>query len=312
MLVALTIAASAAQAHPLGFGYASLDERVDGAVRVHLRVSGTEQQGSALSLDAPAGCATSGVRVETRADERATWATWRCPTGIRGRALTLRGLEGAGVQVELRARFSDGARFAARFDDDARTHTLDRTGAPASAWRAYLALGARHLAEGVDHLAFMLALALWIPSWRALVVALTGFTLGHSVTLALGALGALRLPSRPVEACIALSVAMVAWELARETAPPRRPGALCAGVGMVHGLGFAGALASVGLPRGARLEALLAFNLGLELAQLAFVGLALIGRWSLRGAGLASPRARRVVIEALGAWSVLLLLQRMV
>jgi hypothetical protein len=156
----------------------------------------------------------------------------------------------------------------------------------------YAAEGVRHLGSGLDHVLFLVALLLpcvltlpgapgasgTAPAPRAslravslqVVGIVTAFTLAHSVTLSLAVLGALGLPARPVEALIAGSVFVVAWNNVRPFLPGR--GAWMAfGFGLVHGLGFAGALAQPGLPRQARGLALLGFNLGVEAGQLAIV-----------------------------------------
>jgi hypothetical protein len=112
------------------------------------------------------------------------------------------------------------------------------------------------------------------------VLAISAFTLGHSATLAAASLGLVRVPSAPVEAAIAASLVAVALALARPDAGAgsglaRRPAALPLGFGLLHGLGFAGALASAGLPGHALPLALLCFNVGIEAGQLALVALAL-------------------------------------
>ena len=140
---------------------------------------------------------------------------------------------------------------------------------------------------GADHVLFVLGLVLLLRNPRRLVGAVTAFTAGHSLTLALASLGALHLPARPVEACIALSVLLLAVELRldRDTLARRRPWLLAGLFGLVHGLGFAGALDEAGLPPDRALETLLGFNLGVEAAQLIIVVAALpIAAWTRSGA----------------------------
>jgi hydrogenase/urease accessory protein HupE len=306
--LALCLAGAAGHAHPLGLGRLAVDESPDGVVQVSLRVSGTEQQGDAMEVPRPEGCARETPDVITREGEtRALRARWRCPRGLRGTPLTVRGLEGSGVQILTRVRFADGRVTEQTLDDTHRA--LDAPGGGGVASR-YLSLGAQHIAEGADHLAFALCLALWIRDRRALLASVTGFTAGHSVTLALSALGLVQLPQRPVEACIALSVALLALELAHGRPPPRRHALLSAAVGLLHGLGFASALREVGLPQAQRGWALLSFNVGVELGQIVFLaGVLSIGALARRAVGDPS-RARRWVVEAVGACSVMWLLQR--
>ena len=157
---------------------------------------------------------------------------------------------------------------------------------------AYLALGVQHILTGVDHLMFVLGLLLLIgPTWQ-LVKTVSAFTVAHSLTLALAALGFLHFPSAVIEALVALSIVFVACELVRPAdAPPtltrRRPWLIAFIFGLLHGLAFAGALAEVGLPGGAAPQALFLFNVGVEIGQLLFIGAALAAIAGLRALGRA-------------------------
>ena len=140
--------------------------------------------------------------------------------------------------------------------------------------RAYLALGIEHILSGIDHLLFVAALLFLVGFRRKLVWTITAFTLAHSLTLASAALGWLTLRSAPVEATIALSIVLVASEALnpRETLARRLPALVAFLFGLVHGLGFAGALADIGLPQNHLATALLTFNVGVEIGQLLAVG----------------------------------------
>jgi hydrogenase/urease accessory protein HupE len=143
---------------------------------------------------------------------------------------------------------------------------------------AYVVLGVEHILGGFDHLMFVLALLFLVSFNRRLVLTITAFTLAHSLTLALSALGLLTLRSPPVEATIALSIMLVAGEaLHKEQTLSRRwPAVVAFLFGLVHGLGFAGALADIGLPQNHLFVALLTFNVGVELGQLLVVGIAYV------------------------------------
>lgn len=148
----------------------------------------------------------------------------------------------------------------------------------------YLILGFEHiLPRGLDHMLFVLGLFLLSTRLRALFWQITAFTLAHSVTLGLSIYGVVSLPSRLVETLIALSIAYVAMEnLATAELKPWRP-ALVFLFGLLHGLGFAGALRELGLPRGEFATALVTFNAGVELGQLSVVLLAfLLVGWARR------------------------------
>jgi hypothetical protein len=143
----------------------------------------------------------------------------------------------------------------------------------------FVELGAEHVLGGVDHVLFVLSLLLGAASamvnvpgraLRSVAWLVTGFTLGHSVTLIVAALGILTLPSRFSESMIALSIVIVAVHNLVDEAPRGRA-ATSTLFGLIHGFGFASALAETGLPRQGAVPALLAFNVGIELAQLAIV-----------------------------------------
>jgi hydrogenase/urease accessory protein HupE len=138
---------------------------------------------------------------------------------------------------------------------------------------AYLVLGVEHILAGFDHLLFVLSLLFLVSFNKRLLYTISAFTLAHSLTLALSALGLLTLRSPPVEATIALSIMLVAGEaLNKEQTLSRQWPALVAFLfGLVHGLGFAGALTSIGLPQKHLFVALLTFNVGVEIGQLLVV-----------------------------------------
>lgn len=174
---------------------------------------------------------------------------------------------------------------------------------------AYVRLGVEHILGGYDHLLFVFGLLFLVGFKRRLVLTITAFTLAHSLTLALSALGLLTLRSPPVEATIALSIMLVAGEALHDqpTLSRRFPAVVAFVFGLVHGLGFAGALREIGLPEAHLPIALLAFNIGVELGQLFVVGLAfalwrVFGRWPL------VARGRVPALYAIGAmaayWSI--------
>ena len=226
-----------------------------------------------------------------------------CEQGLVGE-LRIGGLEAASAEVVVRIQPLDGRD---------RVHVLRPESPSALVGSAqegrllqWVLLGVVHILGGPDHLLFVLGFVLLVAEWRRLVLALTAFTLAHSLTLAGSALGALSLPSAPVEAVIALSIVLLSRELLedRESATRRWPWAVALLFGLVHGFGFAGALADLGLPREGALAALLSFNVGVEVGQLAFVAAAFLpARWLRR-----SPALSRAVPYALGtvaaAWTI--------
>lgn len=186
-----------------------------------------------------------------------------------------------------------------------------------SRWREftdYLVEGIWHIWTGIDHILFLLALLLpgvllreqgrWqpVPSvsaalWPVLGV-VTAFTVAHSITLSLAALDILRLPGRLVESCIAASVFLAALNNLKPLATRRR-WVVAFAFGLIHGFGFASALSELGLPQGARLICLVAFNLGVETGQLAVVAAVMPLAYALRG-----TRLYRSVILPCGSLAV--------
>lgn len=172
----------------------------------------------------------------------------------------------------------------------------------------YLQLGVLHIASGYDHLLFVACLLLLASNFKRLLLAITGFTFAHSITLALAALEIWRVPVVPTEAVIALSILFLAAELARQqqhTLAWRYPALVATLFGLLHGFGFASVLAEIGLPQGEVVVALLGFNLGVEVGQLAFVGLLLLlglgwRAWVQQPLGLTRSAATAVAAYPIG------------
>ena len=278
---ALLAWAKPAAAHPTGFALLTIDTHERGEVDATFRVSGAADRARLVEVVFPEGCeerAPSTTRVTpTGVDRR---FRLRCEVPMRG-VLSLRGLP-----VDLQARVEVRGVFEQSAVLDAGNPRAELGGARSDdAFMRYLVLGVEHIAFGLDHVLFVLALVLLVPTPRRALFTVSAFTLGHSVTLALASLGLVDVSAAPLEACIAISVLLVAREVvasrrmvSRQMGPSTihaRP-ELSAGLfGLLHGLGFASALSEVGLPSDALLTALFAFNLGVELGQVVLVLLGL-------------------------------------
>jgi len=166
------------------------------------------------------------------------------------------------------------------------------------AW-AYGVLGVEHILTGFDHLLFVVGLLFLVGFNRRLLITITAFTVAHSLTLASSALELLVLRPPPVEATIALSIMLVAGEALREreTLARRWPALVAFLFGLVHGLGFAGALKDIGLPENHLWVALLTFNVGVEVGQVMTLAFA----WALWGALRHLPAQRPMRTTALYA-----------
>lgn len=201
------------------------------------------------------------------------------------------GLKGTFAMEGVGKRYSAALVKITWLDGQSRVYTLtgsqpsvelfgsadDRRGL-VEIFRTYTVLGVQHILSGIDHLLFVASLLFLVGFNRRLIGTITAFTLAHSLTLACSVFGWLTLRSAPVEACIALSIVLVASEsLHGENTLARRVPALVSFLfGLVHGLGFAGALKSIGLPQSHLPMALLSFNVGVELGQLMMVLLAFL------------------------------------
>jgi hypothetical protein len=198
-------------------------------------------------------------------------------------ATRLRWLYGlVGDRYPLEVRQPDGSSTIEWIDGTNWSDVIDlsRSFTPPTRWeiaRQYLVLGYTHiLPKGLDHILFVLGLFLLSPRAKPLLLQVTAFTIAHSITLGLSIYGLVSLPSRIVETLIALSIAYVAVEnlITRELKPWRL--ALVFMFGLLHGLGFAGVLSELGMPRGEFLTALLTFNVGVEGGQLTVIAAALV------------------------------------
>jgi hydrogenase/urease accessory protein HupE len=177
-------------------------------------------------------------------------------------------------------------------------------------------LGIEHILGGVDHLLFVLALLLIVRGGKAIILTVTAFTVAHSITLVAATLGWVHVPGPPVEAMIALSIVFVACEIVhglqgRTGLTARAPWVIAFSFGLLHGFGFAGALAEVGLPQKAIPVALLTFNVGVEIGQLIFVGLALaIGSALSQLPALRSRWAENALSYAIGSVAMFWVIER--
>lgn len=206
------------------------------------------------------------------------WTIHR-PGGLGGGEIAIDGLPGSVTDVLARVERSDGTTQVTRLLPSAPRFTVEGAHDAASVSLTYTRLGVQHILEGVDHLLFVLALLLIVGRLQRLAWTITAFTVAHSLTLAAATLGLVHVSQAPVEAAIALSIMFVAAETVhglqgRLGLTARAPWVVAFVFGLLHGFGFAGALAEVGLPERAIPVALLFFNVGVELGQLLFVAVA--------------------------------------
>jgi hydrogenase/urease accessory protein HupE len=200
--------------------------------------------------------------------------TIRRSGGLTGQIIAIEGLSGTSTDVLVRIESLGGATQTERLSPTKTTFAVQTAPSAGEVAATYLRLGIEHILFGFDHLLFVLALVILVRDWRRVALTVTAFTVAHSITLAAATLDLVNVPGLPVEAAIALSIVLVAVEIvnARRGMPSlaaRWPWLVAFCFGLLHGFGFAGALAEVGLPHHA--IPLLFFNLGVEIGQLVFV-----------------------------------------
>lgn len=296
----LGLSASLACAHEMSMAEMEIRETTRGEFFWQWTASGNRPAGEELTPVWPAGC-----RVEA--------SMLRCGEGGLKGTLAIEGVGERYSAALVKVFWLDGQSRVFTITSAQPTVQLygaaqDRRGMGEIAG-AYTVLGVEHILSGFDHLAFVLGLLFLVGFQRRLILTITAFTLAHSLTLALSVFGILTLRPPPVEATIALSIMLVAGEALhrRETLSRRWPAVVAFLFGLVHGLGFAGALSEIGLPQKHLAVALLTFNVGVELGQLLVVA----GAFALSRLVARQPKlalARTPALYAIGGvaayWSI--------
>lgn len=309
ILASLAMIASPAFAHEIRPAYLEIREAVPGDFDVRFRqpvIDAGEGMIGGLNLAPvfPQACAQSESIPVASADNYLTQRyKVTCPTELPELIVTIQALERTLTDVYVTHLRADDTRSNHLLNARTPSLTLGDPGRPAVL--GYFMVGLHHLLGGLDHVLFVIGLILLVPSLFRLITVATTFTLAHSLTLGLSVLDIVRLPSAPVEAGIALSVLYLAYELTRPdgatgSAARRRPELIAFGFGLLHGFGFAGALAETGMPAGQIAPALLMFNIGVEAGQLLVIAVIGIVLAALRqfGAGW-ERRSRQALTSAL-------------
>ena len=312
-LLALCCMALPASAHEVRPAYLEVTETDPGTFAVTWKQPVLD--GKRLKLDPvfPGGC----DRERERADAVAGTLIqrWEMKCDLSTGHIEIAGLERTLTDAFVRIDRLSGDDLSAVLRPGAlRLDLSSPSGAPTV---TYFRIGVEHILFGFDHLLFVLGLVLLVRP-RQLLATVTAFTLAHSITLAAASLGGITLPGPPVEIVIAMSISLLGAETiyrsrGRETLSQRRPWLIAFGFGLVHGFGFAGALGEIGLPKGAEVLALLLFNLGVEVGQVAFVlAVLLLVFLATRLARLPLAPARMVAAYAIGITGAYWAIERIV
>ena len=297
-----TFFSASIKAHEMSMAELEIRQFSKGDFQYQWVASGSVPAADVLSINWPDGCRAAENQLDCGED------------GLNGK-LTINGVGKSYSAAIVRIHWQDG---------QLRTYTL--TGAQPTVQlfgtsednrgmieigRAYFVLGIDHILSGYDHLLFVAGLLFLVGFRRKLILTITAFTVAHSLTLVSAALGWITLRSAPVEAAIALSIVLVASEALsnRETLSRRFPALVAFIFGLVHGLGFAGALQEIGLPQQHLVAALLSFNIGVEAGQLLAVGAV----WLLIFLTAKIPWTQRLRVPALytiGAFAMYWMIER--
>lgn len=200
---------------------------------------------------------------------------------IHGMPISISGIQESLIDVLVYVEFSNGEKYSLLIQPTKTAAIIPNEASYGSTISTYFKLGVEHILLGIDHLLFVLALLLLTRGTRKLIATITAFTLAHSITLSLSVLGFVGLPGPPVEAVIALSILFLAVELVhhyqgKSVMSAAYPWIVAFVFGLLHGFGFAGALANIGLPQTGVPLALAFFNVGVEAGQLLFIGTVLL------------------------------------
>jgi hydrogenase/urease accessory protein HupE len=274
LAVGLLLAAPLARAHSFDTSTLTLTEVAAGRFAVEWRTTARTLEGLREPARYPKSCRQHGAELDCG------------PAGLVG-AIEFPWLSGGESRVTVVIDWLDGSRLLRVVDG--RASSLTVYGVPKAAGlrfltpiaRDYTRLGVEHILTGFDHLMFVLAVTILVRNRKALLLAVTAFTLAHSLTLAATVLGLLQLPSAAVETTIALSIVLACTECLRppDSLAHRAPWLVTFAFGLLHGMGFASALLETGLPAEHVPSALLFFNVGVELGQLAAIALFLAVGW---------------------------------
>jgi hypothetical protein len=314
----LLLVARVAGAHEIRPAYLEILEQPDGSVQVTWRKPVAGESALAIQPWLSAGWLDTEPTARTLGPDSLTlvWQVKSPHAPLAGQQVRILGLDRTITDVFLRIRYADGRDTDALIKAARPEYTVDAARAGTHGTVEYLRLGITHIATGFDHLLYLFALLLLIDRLPQLIATVSAFTLAHSITLACAALNLVHLRAAPVEASIALSIAYVAAELVRRQRGQAgllqgRPWIVALGFGLLHGFGFAGALRDIGLPPGGVASALLAFNVGIELGQLAFVTIVFVLLGLLRRAAPTLDAAlRRALPLCIGSIAAFWLIQR--
>jgi hydrogenase/urease accessory protein HupE len=294
----LVVAVATAQAHDARPNFVQVTETEANTFSVSWKVPASMPGGALPYPTLPADCKAERQPAWQQAGaEYLGQQVFRCDEGLSGRRV---GIEFPAINPSLstlyKIRLANGEEHLRILKPSQTEWTVPDAEDRFAVATEYTWLGIQHIWIGIDHLLFVACLLFIARTPRRLLITITGFTVAHSITLALSALDLVRIPTPPVEAMIALSVVFMAWEIAKgnqDSLTHRFPVVVAASFGLLHGFGFAAVLRDIGLPQTELPTALLFFNVGVEIGQILFVFALLAAFFILRPAFVQLLRSAR-------------------
>jgi hydrogenase/urease accessory protein HupE len=272
VLACLAAPARAHDARPLSVNIA---EQSPGLYTATIKMPPTVTADNRPELSWPAACSVLDKKLGSSVDGTTETMVVRCKNGLEGENLQISyAIYNPSLATLFRLEESSGTVITRVLPPDQLVWIVPKEPGWREVAAGYLRLGVEHIWGGVDHLLFVTGLLILAGTFRRILLAITGFTVAHSITLSLSVFGLVRLPVPPVEAAIALSILFLAREIAHphpNGIAERFPILVSSSFGLLHGFGFAAALQEVGLPTKELAVGLLCFNLGVEIGQVVFI-----------------------------------------
>ncbi len=302
--------------HEVRPGYLEITETEKGQYSMLWKAPGRAGMVMKISPKLPAGCIDTqppekqklpGSLVEKR---QVTCG----PEGLTGQTIAIDGLAATITDVLVRITYHDGQSQTELLKPHSPSFVVTGAQSRLNMAQSYIRFGIKHILYGIDHLLFVLGLLLLSRGWILLFKTITAFTVGHSISLALATFGVINVPEKPLSAVIALSIVFLASELVKAqkgktSLTINYPWLVSFGFGLLHGLGFAGALVQLGLPEAAIPLALLFFNIGVEIGQIIFVSgilllIASLSRMHIKLSGFWKPVPVYAMGSVAGFWFI--------
>jgi hydrogenase/urease accessory protein HupE len=307
LVLLLASCASSVEAHRLQPAYLEISEREAGIFSILWKRPIVGNRPMNIYPQLPSSCRnlTEPVVQVLPGGAVERWIVDCGSDGIVNETIVINGLSSTQTDMLLRIELANGNKYTTVLRPDSPSFLIPAEASRMEIAGSYLRLGVEHILGGFDHLLFVLGLLLIVRNISLLIKTITSFTLAHSLTLAMAALGFVHVPQAPVEAVIALSILFLATELSKQYSgeaglTTKAPWLVALCFGLLHGFGFAGALTEVGLPQPDIPLALLFFNVGVEVGQLMFVAGVVVVTWLIKKFKFKWP----VWVEQLPAYAI--------